>query len=63
MGELMRGYASETVKVFFLFPLFSKEGVGEIGSIKNNHKILVTYDTKNPRRGVLHTPNIESPML
>jgi len=31
------GFASETEKVFFLFPLFSKEGLEEIGSIKNNH--------------------------
>jgi hypothetical protein len=36
------------VKVFFLFPLFSKEGLGEIGSIKNNNKVSITYGTKIP---------------
>jgi len=40
----------EAVKEFLLFPLFSKEGLGEIGSIKNNHKISVVYDFKNPPR-------------
>ncbi len=29
--------AIETMQVFLLIPLFSTEGLGQIGSIKNNH--------------------------
>jgi len=47
--------ALETVKVFLLLPLFSHRYL---------HKFLTGVETiKKHGRGVLHTPNIESPIL